>query len=290
MRDYGWLKAAGGANAAIEMGSLPKLMRGTLECLSRNRTHSSSPTRWKMCCWAGFLASVGNGPFIGLCWSSGKTGGHRAVQYAPLEAWAEFIAKLPGTLLSVQYDAPDAEIAALERMSGRTIFVPPGLDQKNELDRTAAMLSALDAVVSAPTAVSWLAAGAGVDLQDPVRHIAGRVSDRATNRSGRPAVHDAADARRLGGRVRQARCADYSAALTPAPPRAQHARQIGRDARGPSPSTVIKPGRAHFAAARRIVHQSRTHAIGDFSIRSRLARRRAKRPCPPARMRTPKAA
>ena len=35
-------------------------------------------------------------------------------------------------------------------------------DQKNELDRTCAMLSALDVLVSAPTAVSWLAAGAGV--------------------------------------------------------------------------------------------------------------------------------
>ena len=45
--------------------------------------------------------------------------------------------------------------------SGRKIFVPPALDQKNELDRAAAMLSALDILVSAPTAVSWLAAGAG---------------------------------------------------------------------------------------------------------------------------------
>ena len=47
-------------------------------------------------------------------------------------------------------------------MSGRKIFVPPGIDQKNELDRACAMLSALDVLVSAPTAVSWLAAGAGV--------------------------------------------------------------------------------------------------------------------------------
>ncbi|HWM60569.1 MAG TPA: hypothetical protein VNN98_00385, partial [Rhizomicrobium sp.] len=42
------------------------------------------------------------------------------------------------------------------------IIVPQGLDQKNELDRACAMLSALDVVISAPTAVSWLAAGAGV--------------------------------------------------------------------------------------------------------------------------------
>ena len=41
-------------------------------------------------------------------------------------------------------------------------MVPPGIDQKQELDRACALLAALDAVVSAPTAVSWLAAGAGV--------------------------------------------------------------------------------------------------------------------------------
>jgi hypothetical protein len=47
-------------------------------------------------------------------------------------------------------------------MSGRRILLPSDIDQKQELDRTCAMLSALDAVVSAPTAVSWLSAGAGV--------------------------------------------------------------------------------------------------------------------------------
>jgi ADP-heptose:LPS heptosyltransferase len=64
--------------------------------------------------------------------------------------------------VSVQYDAATDEIAALEHMSGRTIHVPQGIDQKNELDRACALLAALDAVVSAPTAVSWLAAAAGV--------------------------------------------------------------------------------------------------------------------------------
>jgi hypothetical protein len=40
--------------------------------------------------------------------------------------------------------------------------LPRDLDQKQDLDRTCAMLCALDCVVSAPTAVSWLSAGAGV--------------------------------------------------------------------------------------------------------------------------------
>jgi ADP-heptose:LPS heptosyltransferase len=84
------------------------------------------------------------------------------VQFAPLEAWAAFARALPGSLVCTQYDARDEEIAALKAMSGREILIPPALDQKNELDRTAALLSTLDALASAPTAVSWLAASVGV--------------------------------------------------------------------------------------------------------------------------------
>src|SRR5581483_823939 len=85
-----------------------------------------------------------------------------SAQYAPFEMWGAFLRDLPGAVISCQYDASADEISALERASGRQIVVPPGLDQKNELDRTAAMLSTLDRVISAPTAVSWLAAGVGV--------------------------------------------------------------------------------------------------------------------------------
>jgi hypothetical protein len=100
---------------------------------------------------------------IGISWRSGVTGGgDRALQYAPLKDWAVFLRQVDATFVCAQYGAKDEEIAALEQMSGRKILVPEKLDQKNELDRTCAMLCALDALVSAPTAVSWLAAGAGV--------------------------------------------------------------------------------------------------------------------------------
>lgn len=159
---YGWLKQAGGASAAIEMGSLPKLMRGKIEAFPKPNAYLK-PDPGAMARWAGLFTSVGSGPYIGVCWRSGKMSGHRALQYAPQDAWAAFIAKLPGTVISVQYDAGDDEIEALAAASGRAIVNLSGLDQKNELDMTAAMLASLDAVVAAPTAVSWLAAGTGVD-------------------------------------------------------------------------------------------------------------------------------
>jgi hypothetical protein len=156
--DYGWLKAAGGTNVVTLMGSLPRWLRPSLDSFPEQNVFLT-PDAAEQAHWKNIFA--GAAPLIGLCWRSGKSGGHRSVQYAPLEAWGEFLRTLPGTLISCQYDAAPDEIAALEKLSGRKIFVPPMLDQKNELDRTAAMLSALDVLVSAPTAVSWLGAGTG---------------------------------------------------------------------------------------------------------------------------------
>jgi tetratricopeptide (TPR) repeat protein len=158
---YGWLKAAGGANAAIPMGSLPRILRKDISAFPTEHAYLT-PDLGEQVRWHGAFAGLGVSPAIGLCWRSGKSGGHRTVQYAPLAAWADFIRDLPGALVSAQYDATQEEIAELEQRSGRSIFVPPGLDQKHELDRTCAMLSALDVLVSAPTAVSWLGASAGV--------------------------------------------------------------------------------------------------------------------------------
>ncbi|HWA04237.1 MAG TPA: tetratricopeptide repeat-containing glycosyltransferase family protein [Rhizomicrobium sp.] len=154
---YGWLKHAGGANAAIELGSLPRHFRSGISAFPEPHAYlvpdPDEVSRWK--------ASLPQAA-IGICWRSGKTGGHRSLQYAPLEAWAELVRVWPGPVVSVQYDAQPEEIATLESLSGRKIHLAQGIDQKMEIDRTCALLSCLMAVVSAPTAVSWLAAGAGV--------------------------------------------------------------------------------------------------------------------------------
>jgi hypothetical protein len=145
-----------GENAAIEIGSLPLHLRPLLTNFPAPHAYlvpdEGEKARWQ--------AAFANAPHTGICWRSGKQG--RAMHFAPLTAWADFIRDLPGEIVCAQYDAHEDEIAELERLSGRKIIVPQGIDQKRELDRTCAMLSALDCIVSAPTAVSWLAAGAGV--------------------------------------------------------------------------------------------------------------------------------
>jgi Flp pilus assembly protein TadD len=155
---YGWLRNVGGATSAIEMGSLPRYLRPTLQSFPLPNTYlipdPEEVLRWRV--------AFSDRPAIGICWRSGKMGGHRSLQYAPLEAWGAFVRDWPWAIVSAQYDATPEEIDALQSLSGKTILVPQAIDQKTELDRACALLASLDAVVSAPTAVSWLASATGV--------------------------------------------------------------------------------------------------------------------------------
>ena len=168
--DYSWLKKDGGANCVALMGTLPRWLRKTLDDFPKEHAFLK-PDPAEQAQWRNVFTALGSSPRIGICWRSGKSGGHRSVQYAPLEKWGAFLRDLPGAIVSCQYDASAEEVAELEKISGRKIFVPPALDQKNELDRTAAMLSVLDCVISAPTAVSWLAAGVGVKTIKLTYHL-----------------------------------------------------------------------------------------------------------------------
>ena len=155
--DYGWLKAAGGANTAVLMGDLPRTLRSGLDKFPAPhiflQPDPCEMARWKV--------AFGENA-IGICWRSGKLGGGRSQAYAPLERWGRFLRNVERPIVSLQYDGAPDEIAALESLSGRKIIVPQDIDQKNELDRAAALMAALSLVISAPTAVSWLSAGAGV--------------------------------------------------------------------------------------------------------------------------------
>jgi len=158
---YNWLKDVGGADFAVELATLPRYLRKRPDEFPASEHYliadAAESERWRK-----WLGAQGAAPRIGICWRSGNVSGLRALQYAPLEDWAAFLRRLPGTLVSLQYDAREDEIALLETLSGRTILVPPRLDQKQEIDRTAALMAGLDAAVSAPTAVSWMTAALGV--------------------------------------------------------------------------------------------------------------------------------
>ncbi len=159
--NYDWLENCGGADAAIAIGSLPRLMRPEFSDFPIPHSYLK-PDETERASWRDWLRQQGAGPFVGLCWRSGSLGGLRNLQYAPLASWADFLRRTRGVAVSLQYDVQPEEIEALQHMSGRKVLVPPNLDQKQEIDRTTGLIAALDVVVSAPTSVSWMSAAAGV--------------------------------------------------------------------------------------------------------------------------------
>lgn len=150
---YDWADA----QLSIELASLPHLCGGK----PRDPRPMLTADPQERALWQSWRAGLGPRA-VGVSWRSGLKGGLRDTQYAPLARWAQFIGKLDATPVVAQYGADPDEIATLEALSGKTLVVPPGLDQKLEIDRTAAMLSTLDAVVSAPTAVASISGGLGV--------------------------------------------------------------------------------------------------------------------------------
>jgi tetratricopeptide (TPR) repeat protein len=158
---YEWLENSGGADAAIPMA-------GAVALLRRQNSDFPDPHAFliadadERAFWRQSLSAYGEGPYLGICWRSGNVVGLRALQYAPLAEWAAFLGTTPYTPVMLQYDGREEEVGALEAMSGKKILVPRHIDQKNDIDRTAGLIAALDAVASAPTAVSWMSAALGV--------------------------------------------------------------------------------------------------------------------------------
>nr|WP_255636094.1 tetratricopeptide repeat-containing glycosyltransferase family protein [Azospirillum sp. 412522] len=119
--------------------------------------------------WRGRLSSLGPGLRVGICWRSSRMTADRAGAYSRIDQWGPVFA-VPGVAFaSLQYDGHEAERDEALRRFGTVLHHWPDLDQHDDLDGVSALMSGLDLVISAPTAVGELAAALGV----PVWRIAG---------------------------------------------------------------------------------------------------------------------
>nr|WP_247893357.1 tetratricopeptide repeat protein [Azospirillum endophyticum] len=114
--------------------------------------------------WRGRLAALGPGLRVGICWRSSRMTADRAGAYSRIEQWGPVFA-VPGvTFVTLQYDECGMERDDALHRFGTPLHHWPGLDQRNDLEGVAALMSGLDLVISAPTAVGELAAALGVPV------------------------------------------------------------------------------------------------------------------------------
>ena len=155
----------------LPVGSLPRYLRRTAADFQAEGGFLR-PDAGRVAHWRRRLEALGPGPYVGLCWrGKGMQLLQRQDQFTRIDDWAPVL-RVPGvTFVNMQYDDAEAEIAHARAAFGAAIHTVPDIDMWNDLDDVAALLKALDLLVTVGTSVMSLAGGVGL----PTRLI-GRTS------------------------------------------------------------------------------------------------------------------
>jgi hypothetical protein len=98
---------------------------------------------------------------VGLSWWSS----HFGKDLPGIEHWTELVRSTPAVFVSLQYGEVAADLAALRAAAPARFLVDASVDQMVDMDRFAAQLGALDAVVTISNTGAHLAGGMGVPTQ-----------------------------------------------------------------------------------------------------------------------------
>jgi hypothetical protein len=97
-------------------------------------------------------------PLVGISWGSSV----KKKGFPPVEEWANLLRSVPATYVSLQYGDVSQTIKQLENTSGAAIVDDKSVDQLIDMDRFAAQVAALDAVVSIRNSIGHTAGALGV--------------------------------------------------------------------------------------------------------------------------------
>lgn len=144
----------------VPLGSLPRWLRRTRAAFPASGDYLETDPA-QVARWRDRLDRLGPGRKVGVCWRSGLLSAERQRHYAPLDAWAP-VWRVPGIVwVNLQYDQAEADLATIETAAQIRIHRWAGEDLKDDLESVAGLITALDGVVTAPTAVSSIAGAVG---------------------------------------------------------------------------------------------------------------------------------
>ena len=157
-RDLSWLARAPAVNCRIAVGSLPLHLR-------RSREEFPPPAGYlkadpgRIGHWRKRLAGLGTGINVGLSWRGGTLDTDRINRSLSLPDLLPLLGVAGTRFVSLQYTDCRAEIAALQDAHG--VQVHRWQEAIDDYDETAALVSALDLVITVQTAVAHLGGALG---------------------------------------------------------------------------------------------------------------------------------
>jgi Flp pilus assembly protein TadD len=145
----------------VAIGSLPRFVRRTPAGFPAHAGYlRADPAR--VAHWKARLAELPGRLKVGVSWRGGLASTRRSVRSIPLASWLPVLALPEIDLVSLQYADAQGEIDALRRGGHRAPH--HWSEALGDYDETAALVSALDLVVSVQTAVVHLAGALGEEV------------------------------------------------------------------------------------------------------------------------------
>jgi len=157
--EHNWLSEAGTIDVQVAAGSLPRRFRRDLAQFPAHRGYLYADSE-RVGHYRERLAALGSGRKIGIAWRGGLMRTRQAIRSVSPEVLAPLLARRDIQFVSVQHGANDAELAQIGAIRGEAIAHWP--EAAADPDETAALMTALDAVVTVCSSVVHLAGALGV--------------------------------------------------------------------------------------------------------------------------------
>ena len=143
----------------IPMGSLPGIFRPNAGAFPQQAGGylRADPTR--VAYWRQRLRALGAGPAIGISWRGGSPRTRRTLRSIDPETFASMLSAPGAQLVSLQYGDSETDLVRLRAAVGKPIHHWPEVIA--DYDETAAVVSALDLVISVCTSIVHLAGALG---------------------------------------------------------------------------------------------------------------------------------
>lgn len=162
VRHYPQMDSTRHYDGFIMLGDLLPRYRQDATAFPR-QTHFLTPDPQRVAYWKAELDKLGPEPKVGLLWKSLVQHSRRDRYYSPFESWGAIL-RTPGVhFVNLQYGDVSEELRQAER-EGLSIWNPPGIDLKQDLDDLAALCAAMDLIMGPSNATSNIAAAVGTDI------------------------------------------------------------------------------------------------------------------------------
>ena len=156
--DVAWLDRMPRIDCQVGIGSLPLHFRKSRGEFPAHQGYLKADLA-RVEYWRSRLGELGSGPKIAISWRGGTKKTRRQLRSIPLEQWGPLL-MLPGAhFVSLQHGDCQGEIEAVRDASG--IQVHHWAEAVDDYDETAALLTALDLVISVQTALVDLGGALG---------------------------------------------------------------------------------------------------------------------------------